>query len=202
MEHSPVHPTDIPLHIKLPQKVTDSDKLVYISHPARGDSNSGEYSPADSKGADIYPGPALRKAHSLEHIDIEARRDPALREHSPAKYSGTEDCPDPAHKLKDKISHKESPASRGPDSREHSTVKPSRDSDDSIAHSSTHRSAHKSNPASRGPDSREHSTAHPSDLLNPSGKSEEAFAKGHYPPRHTSDHPPPTPPSQKVSALY
>ena len=49
-EHSPAHPIDIPLHIQLPQKVTDLDKLVYISHPARGDSNSGEHSPADSKG--------------------------------------------------------------------------------------------------------------------------------------------------------
>ena len=73
------------LHIQLPQKVTDSYKLVYISHPAREDSDSGEHSPADSKGADIHPEPALRKAHSLEHVDIEARRDPASREHSPAK---------------------------------------------------------------------------------------------------------------------
>ena len=56
------------------QGLTDSYKLVYISYPARGDSNSGEHSPADSKGADIHPGPALRKAHSLEHIDIEGRR--------------------------------------------------------------------------------------------------------------------------------
>ena len=32
---------------------------MYIFHPARGDSNSGEHSPADSKGADIHPGPAL-----------------------------------------------------------------------------------------------------------------------------------------------
>ena len=73
-EHSPAHPIDTPLHIQLPQKVTDSDKLVYISHPARGDSDSGEHSPADSKRTDIHPAPALRKAHSLEHIDIEARR--------------------------------------------------------------------------------------------------------------------------------
>ena len=105
-EHSPAHPMDTPLHIQLPQKVTDSDKLVYISHPARGDSDSGEHSPADSKGADIHPDPALRKAHSLEHIDIEARRDPASREYSPVKHSGTEDLPDPAHKLKDKTAHK------------------------------------------------------------------------------------------------
>ena len=63
-EHSPTHPTIAPLHIQLPQKVTDSYKFVYISHPARRDFNSGEHSPADSKGADIQPGPALRKAHS------------------------------------------------------------------------------------------------------------------------------------------
>ena len=110
-----------------------------------------------------------------------------------AKYSGTEDFPDPAHKIEDKTAHKENPASRGPDSREHLTTKPSRDIDDSIAHSSTHRTAHKSNPACRGPDSREHSTVHPSILSNPSGKTEEAFAKGHHPPRHTSDHPLSTP---------
>ena len=77
-EHLPVHP---PLHIQLPQKVTDPYKLTYISHPARRDSDSGEHSPADSKGADIHPGPALRKALSLEHLDIEAERDPASREH-------------------------------------------------------------------------------------------------------------------------
>ena len=64
-EHSPTHPTNTPLQIQLPQKVTDSYQLVYISHPARGDSDSGEHSPANSKGADIHPGPALRKAHSL-----------------------------------------------------------------------------------------------------------------------------------------
>ena len=109
------------------------------------------------------------------------------------KHSGTEDLPDPAHNLKDKTAHEESPASRGPDSREHSTAKPSRDIDDSIAHSSIHRTAHQSHPASRGPDSREHSTAHPSSLSNPSGKSEGAFSKSHHPPRHTSDHPPPIP---------
>ena len=102
------------------------------------------------------------------------------------KYSGTEDLPDPAHKLKDKTAHKESPASRGPDSRKHSTAKPSRDIDDSITHSSTHRTACNSNPASRGPDSVEHSTANPGGLSNPSGKTEEAFYKGHHPSRHTS----------------
>ena len=100
-EYSPAHPTDSPLHIQLPQKVTDSDKLVYISHPARRDSNSGEHSPADSKGADTNPGPALRNAHSLEHIEKAARRDPDSREHSPVKHSGSEDLPDPAHNLKD-----------------------------------------------------------------------------------------------------
>ena len=110
-EHSPAHPTDTPLLIQLPQKVTDSDKLVYISHPARGDSDSG-----DSKGADNHSGPALRKTHSLENIVVEARRDPASREHSLVKYSGTEDLQYPAHKLKDKTAHKESPASIGPDS--------------------------------------------------------------------------------------
>ena len=192
-EHSPTHPTNTPLHIQLPQKVTDSDKLVYISHPARGDSNSGKHSPADSKSADFYPGPALRNAHSSEHIDIEARRDPASREHSLVKNSGTEDLQGPAHSSKGRIVHKESPASGDPDSREHSIAKFSRDIDDSIAHGSTHRTAQKSNPTSGGPDSRDCSTAHPSGLSNPSGKTEEAFSKGHHPPRHTSDHPPPTP---------
>ena len=125
---------------------------MYISHPARGDSDSGEHSPADSKGADIHPGPALRKAYSLEHIDIKARRGPASREHSLAKHSGIEDFQGPAHSSKDSIAHKESPASGGPDSRDHST-------------------------------------AHPSGLSNPSDKTEEAYSKGHYPPRHISDHP-------------
>ena len=150
-EHSRTHPTDTPLHIQLLQKVTDSDKLVYISHPARGDSDSGEHSLADSKGVDVHPGPALRKTHSLEYIDIEARTDPASREHSLAKHSGTKDLPGPAHSVKDITAYKESPASRGPDSREHSTAEPFRDIDDSIAHSHTHRTAHKSKPASRDP---------------------------------------------------
>ena len=166
--NSPTHPTDTPLHIQLPQKVTDSYKLAYISHPARGDSDSGEHSPADSKGADIHPGPALRNTHSLEHVDIEARRGPASREHSPVKHSGTKDLPGPAHSLKDSIAHKESPASEGPDSRDCSTAKSPRGIDSSIAHSSTHRTAHKSNPASGGPDSRDHSTARPNGLSNPS----------------------------------
>ena len=109
------------------------------------------------------------------------------------KYNGREDLQGPAHSLKGRIAHKESPASGGPDSRDHSTAKPPSNIDDSKAHSSTHRTAHQSNPASGGPDSREHSTVHPSGLSNPSGKTEEAFVKGHHPPRHTSDHPQPTP---------
>ena len=124
-KHSPTHPTDTPLHIQLPQKVTDSYKLVYISHPVRGNSDSGEHSPVGSQGVDFHPGPALRKAHSLEHIDIEARRGPASREHSPVKHSGTKDLPGPVHSLKDSIAHKESPASRDPDSRDCSTAKSS-----------------------------------------------------------------------------
>ena len=104
-EHSPTHPTDTPLHIQLPQKVTDSYKLVYISHPSREDSDSGEHSPADSQGVDIHPGPALRKVHSLEHVDIKGRRGPASREHSPVKHSGTKDLPGPAHNLKYSIAH-------------------------------------------------------------------------------------------------
>ena len=188
-EHSPTHPTNTPLHIQLPQKATDSYKLVYISHPARGDSDSGEHSLADSKGADFHLGPALRKAHSLEHVDIEARRGPASREHSLVNHSGTKDLLGPAHSLKDSIAHKESPASGGPDSRDCSTAKSSRGIESSIAHSGTHRTAHKSNPASGGPDSRDHSIAYPSGLSNPSDKTEEVYSKGHHPPRHISDHP-------------
>ena len=104
-EHLPTHPTNTPLHIQLPQKVTDSYKLVYISHPARGDSDSGEHSPADSQDVNFHPGSALRKAHSLEHIDIKARRGLASREHSLAKHSGTKDLPCPAHNLKDYVLH-------------------------------------------------------------------------------------------------
>ena len=189
----PAHPIDSPLHIQLPQKVTDSYKLVYISHPARGDSNSGENSPADSQGVDFHPGPALRRAHSLEHIDIEARRGPASREHSPAKHSGTKHLPSPAHNLKDSTAHEESPASGGPDLRDYSTAKSFRGVDSNIAHRSTYRIAHKSNPASGGLDSRDHSTTHPCGLSNPSDKTEGAFTKGHHPPRPTSDHPPTTP---------
>ena len=136
-EHSPTCPTNTPLHIQLSQKVTDSYKLVYISHPARGDSDSEEHSPADSQGVNFHPGPALRKAHSLEHVDIEARRGPASREHSLVKQSGTKDLPGPAHSLKDST-HKESPASGGPDSRDCSPGKSSRGVDSNIAHSSKH----------------------------------------------------------------
>ena len=195
-EHLQTHSTDTPLHIQLPQKVTDSYKLVYISHPARGDSDSGGHSSADSQGVDFHPGPALRKVHSLEHVDIEARRGPASREHLLVKQSGTKDLQGPAHSLKDNIVHKESPASGGPDSRDHSTAKSSR----GIDSSGTHRTAHKSNPVSGGPDSRDCSTAHPSGLSNPSNKTEEAYSQGHHPPRHTSDHPPTTQPRPTFGA--
>ena len=150
--------------------------------------------PSDKTEGVFTKGPALRKAHSLEHVDIEARRGPASREHSPAKHSGTKDLPDPTHSLKDNIAHKESPASGGPDSRDHSTAKSSRGVDSIIAHSSTQRTGHKSYPASGGSDSRDCSTAHPSGLSNPSDKTEGVFTKGHHPPRHTNDHPPTTPP--------
>ena len=116
------------------------------------------------------------------------------------KHSGTKDPPGPSHSLKDSIAHKECPASGGPDSRDHSTAKSSRGIDSSIAHSKTHRTAHESNPASGGPDSRDHSTAYPSGLSNPSDKTEEAYSKGHHPPRHISDHPPTTPPRPTSSA--
>ena len=119
---------------------------------------------------------------------------PASRKHSLAKHSGAKDLSGSAHSLQDSIAHKESPASRGPDSRNRSTAKSSRDIDSSIAHSSTHRTAHKSNPASEGPDSRDHLTAHPRGLSNPSDKIEEAYSKGHHPPRHISDYPPTTQP--------
>ena len=77
----PPPPQDSPIHIQLPQLVTDTYKLVYISHQARRDSDSGEPSPANSQGVDIHPGPALRKAHSLEHLDFEAVGGPESREH-------------------------------------------------------------------------------------------------------------------------
>ena len=115
---------------------------MYIFPIQLGETDSGENSPADSQGVDFHPGPALRKAHSLEHIDIEARRDPASREHSLVKHSGTKDLPGPAHSLKNNIAHIENPASGGPDSTDRSTAKSSRGVDSSIAHS-THRTAHK-----------------------------------------------------------
>ena len=168
---------------------------MYIFPSQLGETpDSGEHSTADSQGIDSHPVPALRKAHSLEHVDIKARRGPASREHSLAKHSGTKDLPCSAHSLKDSIAHKGSPASGGPDSRDHSTAKSSRGVDSSIAQSSTHRIAQKSNPASGGPDSRDCSTAHPSGLSNLSDKTEGAFTKGHHPPRPTSDSPPTTPP--------
>ena len=105
---SHISPQDSPIHIQLPQPVTDTYKLVYISHQARGDSDSGEHSPADSQGVDTYSGPALRKACSLEHLDVESR------EHSLAKLSGTT-LPGPAHSLKSSTAHKENPAHGGPD---------------------------------------------------------------------------------------
>ena len=139
---------------------------VYISHQVRGDSDSGEHSPADSQGVDIHPGPALRKAHSLEHLDVEAMGGPELREHSLVKFSGTT-LPGPACSSKDSTALKDNPARGGPDSREHSTAKSFRVVDSSIAHRTTHRVAHRDNPAHGGPDSRDHSTAHPSGLTNP-----------------------------------
>ena len=166
-----ISPQDSPIHIQLCQLVTDTYKLVYISHQARRDSNSGEHSPADSQGVDIHPGPALRKAHSLEHLDVEAAGGPELREHSPAKLSGTT-LPGPARSSKDSTAHKENPAHGGPDSRDHSTAKSFRGVDSSIAHRSTHRVAHKDNPACGGPDSRDRSTAHLSGLTNPSDPTE------------------------------
>ena len=181
-------PQDSPIHIQLPQPVTDSYKLVYISHQARGDSDSGEHSPADSQGVDIHPGPALRKAHSLEHLDIEAAGGPESREHSLAKFCGTT-LPGHARSLKSSTAHKENPAHGGPDSRDLSTAKSFKGVDSSIAHRSTHIVAHKDNPAHGGPDSRDHSTAHPSGLTNPSDPAEGD------PPKQESDDPPKTPPS-------
>ena len=92
------------------------------------------------------------------------------------------------------MEHVDIKARRDPASREHSPAKYSGTEDlKGPAHSVKGRIAHKESPASGGPDSREHSTAHPSGLSNPSGKTEEAFAKGHHPPRHTNDHSPPAP---------
>ena len=186
----PIYPSpqDSLIHIQLPQPVTDTYKLVYISHQARGDSNSGEHSPADSQGVDIHPGPALRKAHSLEHLDFEAVGGPESREHSPVKFCGTT-LPGPACSLKSSTAHKENPACGGPDSRDRSTAKSLKGVDSSSALRSTQRVAHKDNPAHGGPDSRDRSTAHPSGLTNPSDP-----AEGN-PLKQGSDHPPKTPPN-------
>ena len=187
-EGSHISPQDSPIHIQLPQPVPDAYKLVYISHQARRDSNSGECSPADSQGVDIHPGPALRKAHSLEHLDFEAAGGPESREHLLAKFCGTT-LQGPAHSLKSSTAHKENPAHGGPDSRDRSTAKSLKGVDSSSALRSTQRVAHKDNPAHGGPDSRDHSTAHPSGLKNPSDPAEG------IPPKQESDHPPKTPPS-------
>ena len=185
-EGSHISPQDSPTHIKLPQPVTDTYKLVYISHQARRDSDSGEHSPADSQGVDIHPGPALRKARSLEHLDLEAAGGPESREHSPAKLSGTT-LQGPAHSLKSSFAHKDNPARGGPDSRDHSTANSLKGVDSSFARS-THVVAHSDNPAHGGPDSRDRSTAHLSGLKNPSDPAEG------IPPKQESDHPPRTPP--------
>ena len=187
-EGSHISPQDSPIHIQLPQLVTDTYKLVYIYHQARRDSDSGEHSPADSQGVDIHPGPALRKARSLEHLDFEAVGGPESREHSPAKLSGTT-LQGPAHSLKSSTAHKDNPACGGPDSRDHSTAKSFKGVDSSSALRSIQRVAHKDNPAHGGPDSRDRSTTHPSGLKNPSDP-----AEGN-PPTQESDHPPKTPPS-------
>ena len=181
-------PQDSPIHIQLPQLVTDTYKLVYISYQARGDSNSGECSPADYQGVDNHPGPAHRKAHSPEHLDFEAAGGPESREHSPAKFCGTT-LQGPAHSLKSSIAHKENPAHGCPDSRDHSIAKSLKGVDSSSALRSTQKVAHKENPAHGGPDSRDRSTAHPSGLKNPSDPAEG------FPPKQESDHPPKTPPN-------
>ena len=183
-------PQDSSIHIQLPQLVTDTYKLVYISHQARRDSNSVERSPADSQGVDIHLGPALRKARSLEHLDFEAAGGPESREHSPVKLSGTT-LQDPAHSLKSSTAHKDNPARGGPDSRNRSTANSLKGVDSSSAqrlHIKIILLVDKDNPARGGPDSRDRSTAHPSGLKNPSDP-----AEGN-PPKQESDHPPKTPP--------
>ena len=185
-EGSRKSPQDSPIHIRLPQPVTDTYKLVYISHQARRDSDSGEHSPADSKGVDDHPGPALRKARSLEHLDFEAAGGPESREHSPAKLSGTT-LQGPARSLKSSLARSDNPARGGPESREHSTANSFKGVNSSFAHS-TQVVAHSDNPARGGPDSRDRSTAHPSGLKNPSDPAEG------IPPKQESDHPPKTPP--------
>ena len=185
-EGSHISPQDFPTHIQLSQPVTDQYKLLYISHQARRDSDSGECSPADSQRVDIHPGPALRKAHSLEYLDFEAAGGPESREHSPANLSGTT-LQVSARSLKSSLTHKDNPARGGPDSRDRSTANSLKGVDSSFAHS-THVVAHSDNPARGGPDSRECSTAHLSGLKNPSDPAEG------IPPKQESDHPPKTPP--------
>ena len=187
-EGSHISPQDSAIHIRLPQPVTDTYKLVYISHQARGDSDSGEHSPADSQGVDVHPGPVLRKACSLEHLDFEAAGGPESRERSPATLSGTT-LQGPAHSLKSSTAHKDNPAHEGPDSRDRSTANSFKGVDSSSALRSTQRVVYKNNPACGGPDSRDCSTAHPSGLKNPSDPAEG------IPPKQESDHPPRTPPS-------
>ena len=159
---------------------------MYISHQARRDSDSGECSPADSQGVDIHPGPALRKARSLEHLNFEAAGGPESREHSPAKLSGTT-LQGPARSLKSSFACKDNPARGGPDSRDRSAANSLKGVDSSFARS-THVVANSDNPAHGGPDSRECSTAHLSGLKNPSDPAEG------IPPKQESDHPPKTPP--------
>ena len=185
-EGSHKSPQDSPIHLRLPQPVTDTYKLVYISHQARRDSDSGEHSPADSKGVDDHPGPALRKARSLEHLDFEAAGGPESRERSPAKLSGTT-LQGPARSLKSSLVRSDNPARGGPESRERSTANSFKGVDSSFAHS-TQVVAHSDNPARGGPDSRDRSTAHPSGLKNPSDPAEG------IPPKQESDHPPKAPP--------
>ena len=98
---------------------------MYIFPTKLGETpNSGEHSPADSQGVDIHTGPALRKACSLEHLDVEAVGGPESREHSLVKFSGTT-LPGPARSLKSSTALKENPAHGGPDSRDRSTAHPS-----------------------------------------------------------------------------
>ena len=189
-EGSHISPQGSPIHIQLPQPVTDTYKLVYISHQARRDSDSGERSPTDSQGADIHPGPALRKARSLEHLDFEATGGPESREHSPAKLSSTT-LQGPARSLKSSLAHSDNPARGGPDSRDRSTANSLKGVDSSFARS-THVVAHSDNPARGGPDSRDRSTAHPSGLKNPSDPAEG------IPPKQEIDHPPRTPPKHHL----
>ena len=159
---------------------------MYISHQARRDSDSGECSPADSQGVDTHPGPALRKARSLEHLDFKAAGGPESREHSPANLSGTT-LQGPACSLKSSFVYSDNPARGGPDSRDRSTANSLKGVDSSFAHS-THVVAHSDNPACGGPDSRDCSTAHLSGSKNPSDPAEG------IPPKRESDHPPKTPP--------